>query len=438
MVHQNGTIIDGGPGTDQHPPVRFIAQSYDSSDSDASARRLILALRPEWSSEDSNLEFVRFTDGITNTLLKAVNKRPGLSKDDIDREAILLRAYGHGTDLIIDRARETQNHELLMQHGLAPELLARFDNGMMYRFIRGSVTHPEDLRKPEIYLAVAGRLAQWHATVPCLPGKTHVSERMTGHCAEILAGAVKKYATLQEAIDDAAPGKQAPNVWTVMQKWIYALPTETEVQKERQQRLQGELVKLVAELSHRPGLGQDGMIFAHCDLLSGNVIVLPKGETQHSGITGNGVANGTGDSVTFIDYEYAVPSPAAFDLSNHFAEWGGFDCDFSVLPTKSQRREFITKYIQSYFSLLPGKPKYDEAAEIQKLSDEVDLYRGLPGFYWGIWALIQATISDIDFDYASYAEIRLGEYWAWKAEVDGSRKAGGKEMPLRERRWSEE
>jgi ethanolamine kinase len=177
------------------------------------------------------------------------------------------------------------------------------------------------------------------------------------------------------------------------------------------------------------------MIFAHCDLLCGNVIVLPKGETQDSGITGNGAATGT--SVAFIDYEYAVPSPAAFDLSNHLAEWGGFDCDYSVLPTRSQRRDFITKYVQAYFSLLPGKPKYDEAAEIQKLSDEVDLFRGVPGFYWGIWALIQATISDIDFDYASYAEVRLGEYWAWKAEVDGSRKAQGKEMPLRERRWSE-
>lgn len=438
MPHQNGTTVDGGPGAHQYPPVPVIPQNYDGSDSDASARRLILALRPEWSSEDSNIEFVRFTEGITNTLLKAVNKRPGLSKDAIDKEAILLRAYGQGTDLIIDRARETQNHELLMRHGLAPELLARFDNGMLYRFIQGSVTRPDDLRRREIYLAVAERLAQWHATVPCLPGKTHVSEKMNGHCAEILAGAGKKHKTLQEAIDAAAPGKQAPNVWTVMQKWIFALPTETAVQKERQQRLQGELEKLVAELSQRPGLGQDGMIFAHCDLLCGNVIVLPKGETQDSGITGNGAATGTGTSVAFIDYEYAVPSPAAFDLSNHFAEWGGFDCDFSVLPTRSQRREFITKYVQAYFSLLPSKAKYDEAAEIQKLSDEVDLFRGVPGFYWGIWALIQATISDIDFDYASYAEVRLGEYWAWKAEVDGSRKAQGKEMPLRERRWSEE
>ncbi|ERS98028.1 hypothetical protein HMPREF1624_06201 [Sporothrix schenckii ATCC 58251] len=70
--------------------------------------------------------------------------------------------------------------------------------------------------------------------------------------------------------------------------------------------------------------------------------------------------------------------------------------------------------------------------------EEVDVFRGVPGFYWGIWALIQATISDIDFDYATYAEARLSEYWAWKAEVNGERAASGVDMPLRERRWAQE
>ena len=56
----------------------------------------------------------------------------------------------------------------------------------------------------------------------------------------------------------------------------------------------------------------------------------------------------------------------------------------------------------------------------------------------GIWALVQATISQIDFDYASYAEVRLGEYWAWRAEVEGTRVAEGREMPLREKRWAQE
>lgn len=141
-------------------------------------------------------------------------------------------------------------------------------------------------------------------------------------------------------------------------------------------------------------------------------------------------------AVTFIDYEYATPSPAAFDIANHFAEWGGFDCDFNVLPTRRQRRDFIAEYVRSYFALLPGETA-DLESEAEKLFGEVDVFRGVPGFYWGIWALIQATISTIDFDYASYAETRLGEYWAWKAEADGSRAAAGGEMPLRERRWAQ-
>lgn len=147
----------------------------------------------------------------------------------------------------------------------------------------------------------------------------------------------------------------------------------------------------------------------------------------------------SGETVSFIDYEYATPSPAAFDIANHLAEWGGFDCDFSVLPTRSVRLEFVREYIRSYFSHL-GQETLKESleAEAQKLFEEVDAFRGLPGFYWGIWSLIQATISQIDFDYAAYAEIRLGEYWAWREEMDGSRAKAGKEMPLREKRWAQE
>lgn len=139
-------------------------------------------------------------------------------------------------------------------------------------------------------------------------------------------------------------------------------------------------------------------------------------------------------SVSFIDYEYATPSPAAFDIANHFAEWAGYDCDYEKVPTQTQRCAFVTEYIKTYIEL--SGENLDAAEETQKLLEEIDLFRGVPGFFWGIWALIQAMISDIDFDYASYAELRLGEYWAHKAEEDGSRVAQGKEMPLRERTWA--
>lgn len=229
--------------------LRHIPLSYDSEHADSSARQLILALRPEWSSHDSNIEFIPFKDGITNTLLKAINKKDGLSEDEIDKEAVLLRAYGHGTDVLIDRHRETQNHELLMKCGLAPELLARFDNGMIYRFIRGTVTQPADLRTSPVYLAVAKRLAQWHATVPCIYETQAKASGVNGSV----------HSPSKAAIEHVAPGKPSPNVWTVMQKWILALPTKTEAQRQRQTDLQRELIKLVEELSQRPGLGDNGV-----------------------------------------------------------------------------------------------------------------------------------------------------------------------------------
>ncbi|KIN01990.1 hypothetical protein OIDMADRAFT_161750 [Oidiodendron maius Zn] len=411
--------------------VRFIPLTYNQAESQTSALRLILTLRPEWEHE-GKIEFVRFTDGITNTLLKVVNKRPGLSVEEVDNDAVLLRAYGQGTDLIIDRERETQNHELLMQYNLAPELLARFHNGMLYRFIRGVVTSPVDLRRQDIWRAVARRLAEWHAIVPCLPAAHAIQPQEIEASPELgvpPSTSNRRDPVLQMAIDNVAPGKPAPNVWTVMQKWIYALPVGSDAEKQRQNKLQNELTRLVAEFSNRPGLGDNSLVFAHCDLLSGNVIVQPLSTD----------AVDAAPTVSFIDYEYATPSPAAFDISNHFAEWGGFDCEHHLLPTQSQRRDFIQEYVRSYFAHLGSDMlQIDEEAEVGRLFDEVDVYRGVPGFYWGIWALIQAKISQIDFDYASYAEVRLGEYWAWREESDGSRAASKKEVAPRERRWAQE
>ena len=43
--------------------------------------------------------------------------------------------------------------------------------------------------------------------------------------------------------------------------------------------------------------------------------------------------------------------------------------------------------------------------------------------YWGVWALIQARYSPIDFDYLSYSSLRWKEYHKRKAEFLGDAKA---------------
>ncbi|KAF2637111.1 ethanolamine kinase 1 [Massarina eburnea CBS 473.64] len=416
---------------DPYESIRYISQSYDNADSDNSALNLILTLRPEWRESKSTIELVRFTDGITNTLLKAINKLPGLSKTEVDRDAILLRAYGKGTDVLIDRKRETSSHCLLARHNLAPSLLARFDNGLLYKFIQGDVCSPADLRRPEVWRGVAQRLGEWHATLP-------ISSISTTCPTPTQLTSANKRASLV-AMSELTPGKPIPNIWTIMQKWILALPISTTTQIERRDQLQRELEWLVKQLGDTPGVGGSSpFIFAHCDLLSGNVIIEPTPCSAAASRRSSASDDSDDDaaaSVSFIDYEYATPAPASFDIANHFAEWGGFDCDFTVLPTRLVRRSFLREYLRS-FSTHSDRAYKD--AELDELFEQVDLFRGVPGFYWGIWALIQAQISLIDFDYASYAEIRLGEYWAWKRESNGARESAGEEVPLRERIWAQD
>lgn len=114
------------------------------------------------------------------------------------------------------------------------------------------------------------------------------------------------------------------------------------------------------------------MVFAHCDLLSANVIVTPPR---------TGTSKDDTKEVTFIDYEYATPSPAAFDIANHFAEWGGFDCNYNMLPTKAVRREFLSEYLKSY-SKYRGLTDKSVQAAVDRLFKDVDRFRGIPGFYW--------------------------------------------------------
>ena len=354
-------------------------------------------------------------------------KTPGASTDEIDESAILLRAYGNNTEILIDRDREAKSHALLAQRRLAPPLLARFENGLLYRFIQGRVCTAQDLTSEPIWRAVARRLGEWHGSLP-INAVASAEPKTNGN--RVVDGVKDQECGLENGDSGIAQRTPAPNIWQVMLKWVNALPASTEADAKRKEDLREELERSYNDLDSSHGLGQDGMIFGHCDLLSANVIVLPPSGTN--GIKANGAKI---EEVSFIDYEYATPCPAAFDIANHFAEWGGYDCDYTMLPTRSVRRAFLAGYLDSFST--HSSETVDDGM-LDPLATEVDRYRGMPGFYWGIWALIQKTISQIDFDYASYAEVRLGEYFAWREEDDGIRKRTGKEMPLRERRWAQE
>ena len=166
---------------------------------------------------------------------------------------------------------ETTSHSLLAQRNLAPSLLARFNNGLLYKFIRGHVCTPKDLTKEQVWRAVARRLAEWHAVLPVVsapPSTEGKAVGMNSHLEGDINGSREKFLPplgqsemfpSEEKINAITPGKATPNVWTVMQKWIYALPKGTVAEQKRQAMLQKELERTVKELGDTPGLGQDGV-----------------------------------------------------------------------------------------------------------------------------------------------------------------------------------
>jgi ethanolamine kinase len=50
------------------PNIEYIDLSYDPSNSQESAIKLVTTLFPEWAADTSTIQFIRFKDGITNTV----------------------------------------------------------------------------------------------------------------------------------------------------------------------------------------------------------------------------------------------------------------------------------------------------------------------------------------------------------------------------------
>ena len=146
--------------------------------------------------------------------MKLSKERPHHPNSDSDNQAILLRAYGNGSDILVDRDMEARTHTLLTQQGLAAPLLARFQNGLLYKFSPGRVCTAQDLRRESIWRAVAARLGEWHARLP-LPKQEPGNER---------------------------------NIWTVLKQWVAALPADESEEDKRKKTLEEELQRSMVEL----------------------------------------------------------------------------------------------------------------------------------------------------------------------------------------------
>ncbi|RVE56309.1 hypothetical protein OJAV_G00219920 [Oryzias javanicus] len=122
-------------------------------------------------------------------------------------------------------------------------------------------------------------------------------------------------------------------------------------------------------------------------------------------------------SIKFIDYEYAGYNYQAFDIGNHFNEFAGLnEVDYSYYPERSVQLLWLRSYLEAYKEL-KGLGSEVSDREVKTLYVQVNQFALASHFFWGLWALIQAKFSTIDFDFLGYAVLRFNQYFKMKPEA---------------------
>ncbi|XP_061570871.1 ethanolamine kinase 1 [Cololabis saira] len=344
---------------DEAPLVPKIDVSVDESDCRAGALRLMKALRPGWKPSEVKIKL--FTDGITNKLL-------GCYVGPVMQDVVLVRIYGNKTELLVDRENEVKSFRVLHAHRCAPRLYCTFNNGLCYEFLQGTALEPEDIRSQPVFRLIARQLAKYHAI--------HAHNGWVPQ-SDLWLKLGKYFALISQYFKDPESGrlsKQVPNL----------------------RHLRNELLWLQQNLS----LLGSPVVLCHNDLLCKNIIF-----NQREG------------SVKFIDYEYAGYNYQAYDIGNHFNEFAGLnEVDYSHYPTRDFQLQWLRSYLEAYKEHKgQGDAVTDE--EVETLYVQVNQFALASHFFWGLWALIQAKVSTISFDFLGYAVLRFNQYFKMKPEA---------------------
>lgn len=320
---------------------------------------VVLRVRTSWTEDTVKSKL--FTDGITNKIVGFWEVDDSCKKD-----MLLVRVYGQSTDAIIDREAEKRNMLLMSELGCAKPLYAVFANGLCYGYVHGQCLDVDSVRHPEVNRLVAAEMAKIHTVMP-----------------EVECEA---------------------SIWHHLRNLISLLPLKMTdpVKEERRQRLLPSSDQLKAETSDVEAkikaATTSSVVFCHNDLLVGNI-----------------VWNRDDHRTFFIDFEYGGFNYLSYDIANHFNEHTGVDAvlDHSLYPDRHYQMQWLTTYLKHSKALKAGVVLTDADSvtvsdeELAILYSDVQRQAILSDLMWGLWAIRQAEVSTIDFDFIAYAISKL-------------------------------
>ncbi|XP_046300958.1 choline kinase alpha isoform X2 [Marmota monax] len=295
---------------------------------------------------------------------------------------VLLRLYGAilqmGAEAMV---LESVMFAILAERSLGPKLYGIFPQGRLEQFIPSRRLDTEELSLPDISAEIAEKMATFHGM------KMPFNKE-----PKWLFGTMEKY--LNQVLRIKFTGESRIKQ---LHKFLnYNLPLE--------------LKNLRSLLESTPS----PVVFCHNDCQEGNVLLL------------EGRENSEKQKLMLIDFEYSSYNYRGFDIGNHFCEWmydysyekyPFFTANILKYPTRKQQLHFISSYLTTFQNDFENLSSEEKSAIEEDMLLEVNRFALASHFFWGLWSIVQAKISAIEFGYMEYAQARFDAYFDQKRKL---------------------
>ncbi|XP_073185149.1 choline/ethanolamine kinase isoform X1 [Lepidochelys kempii] len=312
--------------------------------------------------EPEELGISPVSGGLSNLLYKCSLPDHILSVGDEPRQ-VLLRVYGailQGVDSLV---LESVMFAILAERALGPRLYGVFPQGRLEQYIPSRRLCTEDLQDPNISREIAMKMSRFHGMV--MPFNKE---------PKWLFGTMERY--LKQIAELTFPQEAQRKLFSQLRAYD----------------LQKEVRSLRELLESTPS----PVVFCHNDVQEGNILLLAGRESHPS------------DKLMLIDFEYSSYNYRGFDIGNHFCEWvydythdtwPFYQASMENYPTRQQQLHFIRHYLWED-SVRCGDTTQEEQARIEEeMLTEISRFALASHFFWGLWSILQAKISTIEFGY---------------------------------------
>ncbi|XP_047373422.1 choline kinase alpha isoform X6 [Sciurus carolinensis] len=295
---------------------------------------------------------------------------------------VLLRLYGAilqmGAEAMV---LESVMFAILAERSLGPKLYGIFPQGRLEQFIPSRRLDTEELSVPDISAEIAEKMATFHGM------KMPFNKE-----PKWLFGTMEKY--LNQVLRIKFTGES--RIKQLHKLLSFNLPLEL------------ENLRSLLESTPSP------VVFCHNDCQEGNILLL------------DGRENVEKQKLMLIDFEYSSYNYRGFDIGNHFCEWmydytyekyPFFTANILKYPTRTQQLHFISSYLTTFQNDFENLSSEEKSAIEEDMLLEVNRFALASHFFWGLWSIVQAKISSIEFGYMEYAHARFDAYFDQKRKL---------------------